>query len=143
MIIRASEPLGVSLGKFMEILKQIDNHLFQIDGMIMHYTYTRGDIIGELEHVNMLIQKLENIFTLIIKKAQGYEPNNTILYNHLRTIEVYLKKLKQTLQIAEVAYERDRTYGIKGVDKDIINSMRYIKLIKNELNIAIQQGLIV
>ena len=139
MAARISEVFAIEIEQFIKILNQIDYHLFEIENAITNEFYTKRDVIKELRYTSELVEELKGVFSLIIEQAKKYRPSNALLFNYLKIINEYLKKLNLSIQIAEVAYERDPDYGIKGVYKDVTNSRRYIKLIKKELDTAIQQ----
>jgi predicted unusual protein kinase regulating ubiquinone biosynthesis (AarF/ABC1/UbiB family) len=138
-----SQVFAIEIKQFMKLLKEIDRQLFEMDNAITNEFYTKREIIKELRYISQLVSELRNLFTVITEQAIEYKPNNSLLFKYLNTINEYIKKLNLSVQIAEVAYERDPDYGINGVYKEIMNSIKYIQLIEKELNIAITNGIFI
>ena len=143
MITSVSKLFSTDIEEFMKTLKVISFTEYDLENKIEIGAYTKREILNELKEMNYLINKLNTIFMSIINKAQRYKPGDRNFFNYLNYINEYIKKLKLTGQIMEVAYERDPDYDLRGLSRDLNILKKYTDLIKNELNKGIQKGLFI
>ena len=133
-MISISELFSADVKEFMKILEVLSFTEYDLEHKIAIGVYTKREILNELKEMNYLINELNTIFISIINKAQRYGLGDRNFFNYLNYINEYIKKLKLTGQIMEVAYERDPDYGIRGLSRDLNIIMKYTNLIKKEIN---------
>ena len=140
-MIGVSRLFSADIEEFMKILEIISFTEYDIENKIEIGAYTKREILSELKEMNYLIEELNKIFISIVNKAQRYKPGDRNLFNYLNYINEYIKKLKLTGQIMEVAYQRDPDYGINGLFRDLNIIRKYTDLIKKEINKGIYNQL--
>jgi hypothetical protein len=140
MIVNASELFEVDVEQFIEALQAIYSYAGNLENIIERGTYTRENILYELENISRLVSELRKIFTLISIKANRYRPNNTLLHSYLKHIDGYIKRLGTILWMTETAYQRDLSYSIDNLYRALISIREIIEEIKSQLDIAITKG---
>jgi len=133
-MVGVSELFSADIKEFMKILEVLSFTEYDLEHKIMVGVYTKREILKELKEMNYLINELNTIFISIINKAQRYRLGDRNFFNYLNYINEYIKKLKLTGQIMEVAYERDPDYSIGGLSRDLNIMIEYTNLIKKEIN---------
>ena len=141
MVMQVSKIFSTDVEEIMKTLKIMSAIAFELDNMITNEFYTKREILQELKNMTFFANRLKSIFTSILIKAQKYKPRDIVFLNYLNNINEYIKKLNLIAQMSEVAYERDPDYNVKGVFRDLKTIIRYINLIKSELEKGIQKGL--
>ncbi len=143
MISRVSAIFEVDLKDFRDALDSMEIYSTSYIEKIRSKSYTEEEIFDIFKHIHRQTSALTHILISMIKKASMYRPTNIALQNFLNHLGSYVSYMTSIIVTGMKRYKENPIYGIRSINKALRDIAYYVKVVKKELNDAIEEGLFV